>query len=88
MSCRRRATTPSTSGPRTSGDKPNPAVLAEDTWHLDKAEHELENVLSKAKAHGCVVEVIMKDISTVRYQPQRLWEWARMATEVTERYGG
>jgi hypothetical protein len=28
----------------------------------------------------------MKDISTVRYQPQRLWEWARMATEVTERY--
>jgi len=53
--------------------KPNPAVLAEDTWHLDKAEHELENVLSKAKAHGCVVEVIMKDISTVRYQPQRLW---------------
>ena len=68
--------------------KPNPAVLAEDTWHLDKAEHELENVLSKAKAHGCVVEVIMKDISTVRYQPQRLWEWARMATEVTERYGG
>jgi hypothetical protein len=68
--------------------KPNPAVLAEDTWHLDKAEHELENVLSKAKAHGCVVEVIMKDISTVRYQPQRLWEWARMAAEVTERYGG
>jgi len=35
-----------------------------------------------------VVEVIMKDISTVRYQPQRLWEWARMAAEVTERYGG
>jgi hypothetical protein len=67
--------------------KPNPAVLAERTWHLDKAEHELENVLSKAKAHGCVVEVIMKDISTVCYQPQRLWEWAQMATEVTARYG-
>ena len=23
----------------------------------------------------------MKDISTVRYQPQRLWEWARMARQ-------
>ncbi len=67
--------------------KPNPAVLAEDTWHLDKAQNELGSLLSKAQAHGCVVEVIMKDISTVRYQPQRLWEWARMATEVTQRYG-
>jgi hypothetical protein len=66
--------------------KPNPAVFAEDTWHLDKARHELETVLTKAKAHGCVVEVIMKDISTLRYEPQRLWEWAAMATEVTDRY--
>ncbi len=35
---------------------------------------------------GCHVELIMKDISTVRYQPQRLWEWARMAVEVAESY--
>lgn len=27
------------------------------------------------------IELIMKDISTVRYQPQRLWEWARIALE-------
>ena len=67
--------------------KPNPAVFAEDSWHLDKARHELETVLTKAKAHGCVVEVIMKDISTVRYEPYRLWEWAAMAAEVTKRYG-
>jgi hypothetical protein len=67
--------------------KPNPAVFAETTWNLDKARHELETVLDKAKAHGCVVEVIMKDISTVRYEPQRLWEWSRMATELTEQYG-
>jgi len=67
--------------------KPNPAVFAEDNWHLDKAENELRTVLSKAKAHGCVVEVIMKDISTLRYEPHRLWEWARMASEVTERFG-
>jgi hypothetical protein len=67
--------------------KPNPAVFAEETWHLDKARDELEMVLTKAKAHGCVVEVIMKDISTLRYQPHRLWEWAAMAAEVTRRYG-
>jgi hypothetical protein len=67
--------------------KPNPAVFAESTWHLDKARDELEMVLTKAKAHGCVVEVIMKDISTLRYEPHRLWEWAAMASEVTRRYG-
>ena len=67
--------------------KPNPAVFAETTWNLDKARHDLETVLDKAKAHGCVVEVIMKDVSTVRYEPQRLWQWAHMASELTDQYG-
>jgi len=38
------------------------------------------------KTKGCSVEVIMKDISTCRNQPQRLWEWAKMAREVTEEF--
>jgi hypothetical protein len=67
--------------------KPSPTVLAEATWNLEKARHDLETVLDKAKAHGCVVEVIMKDISTLRYEPQRLWEWAQMASELTQGYG-
>ena len=28
----------------------------------------------------------MKDISTVRYEPQRLWQWAEIAMEVAEDY--
>jgi hypothetical protein len=64
--------------------KPNPAVFAKDTWNPEQAREELVQVLEKAQ--DCVVEVIMKDISTVRYQPQRLWEWAEMAREVTETF--
>lgn len=64
--------------------KPNPSGLASDKWNLEAAKEELENKLDKTR--GCNVEVIMKDISTVRYQPQRLWEWADMAREVTERF--
>jgi hypothetical protein len=30
----------------------------------------------------------MKDISTVRYHPQRLWEWAKIAMEVAEESAG
>jgi len=34
--------------------------------------------------HGCPLELILKDISTVRYEPQRLFDWARIAMEVVE----
>jgi hypothetical protein len=51
--------------------KPSPAIFAEDGR-------------DPQRARGCVVEVILKDISTVRYQPKHLWEWARIAAEVTE----
>ncbi len=66
--------------------KPNPAVLAPDTWNLQAAKSDLEEKLTMARAHNCPVEIIMKDISTVHYQPQRLWQWAEMASEVSERY--
>ena len=64
--------------------KPNPAWLAEDTWRPDMAEADLRAFLDKAR--GLPVEVILKDISTVRYQPQRLWEWEKMAMRVVEEY--
>ncbi len=40
------------------------------------------------QAKGCSVEVVMKDISTVRYQPQRLWRWAEIAKETIDEYYG
>jgi len=64
--------------------KPNPAVLAGDQWHPEQARQDLCAFL--AAARGCHVELIMKDISTVRYQPHRLWEWARIAGEVAQEH--
>ena len=66
--------------------KPNPAWLAEDVWRPDMAEADLRAFLDKAR--GLPVEIILKDISTVRYQPQRLWEWEKMAMRVVEEYWG
>ena len=70
--------------------KPSPAILARDPWDPDLVRKELAGTLRIALSHGCNVEVIMKDISTVRYQPPRLWEWAKIASEVTEQlaHGG
>jgi len=64
--------------------KPNPALFADDVFNPKKAEDDLVEALDRTR--GCVVEVIMKDISTVRYEPQRLWQWSEIAREVTARY--
>ena len=64
--------------------KPNPAVLASPKWDPELARRELRRALEVTR--GCAVEVIMKDISTVRYEPWRLWEWARIAAEETESF--
>ena len=39
-------------------------------------------VHAKPTRHGCPVELILKDISAVRYELQRLWEWAKVAMEL------
>ena len=64
--------------------KPTPAVFAEDAWQPELARQQLRDFLEQAR--GCRIEIIMKDISTVRYQPQRLWEWAQIAMELAEEY--
>jgi hypothetical protein len=60
-------------------------ILARDEWNPDQAGKELADPLQHAREHRCCVEIIMKDISTVRYQPRRLWDWVKMATEIAER---
>ncbi len=59
--------------------KPNPAFLAEDRWRPDLVRRTLREVLHKTR--GQPVEIILKDISTVRRQPHRLWEWEKIAME-------
>lgn len=63
--------------------KPSPAIFVEQTWNPDKARAYLEGVMARARGI-CHVEIIMKDVSTVGYRPERLWDWARIAMEVAE----
>ena len=64
--------------------KPSPALLARDPWDPSRVEADLRETLEACARHGCPVELILKDISTVCYQPQRLWEWADVAKRVVE----
>ena len=65
--------------------KPNPAILAETVWDPAQARANIREFLEKTEGQ-CHVELIMKDISTVRSEPFRLWEWAAIAMEEVKRY--
>jgi hypothetical protein len=62
--------------------KPNPALLAAESFDPGAVRRELLTVREACRRHGCPLEFILKDISTLRYQPQRLAAWARIAMEV------
>ena len=66
--------------------KPNPAVLATSKWDPEAVRKDMREKLRKAREFNCILEIHMKDISTVKYQPQRLWKWAQIAFEETEKY--
>lgn len=62
--------------------KPNPAFVAMDNFSPDQIRADLTATRKVCEKYGCPLEFILKDISTVRYQPERLSEWARIAMEV------
>ncbi|NLO75082.1 MAG: NYN domain-containing protein [candidate division WS1 bacterium] len=64
--------------------KPNPAILAGHAWHPELARKRIREVLEKTQ--GCLVEIVLKDISTFEYEPQRLWEWSRICSEEAENF--
>jgi hypothetical protein len=59
--------------------KPNPAYLARDSWDRAAVERELRLTIEACRRNGTPLELILKDVSTIRYQPQRLREWVDLA---------
>ncbi len=59
--------------------KPPPSLLAGDDWDPEAVEKDLAFTLEHCARNGCPVELVLKHISTVRYEPRRLWEWADIA---------
>jgi hypothetical protein len=62
--------------------KPNPALFAGDSFIPELVRADLATTRDICARHGCPLELIQKDISTVRHDPRRLDEWGRIAMEV------
>jgi hypothetical protein len=64
--------------------KPSPAMLAYDAFDGEMVRDDLLATMKLCEANGCPLELILKDISTVRYDPGRLFEWGKIAMELVE----
>jgi hypothetical protein len=62
--------------------KPNPALLAWPEFSELAVREHLQATVEVCARHGCPLELILKDISTVKYEPRRLWRWAEIAMQV------
>jgi hypothetical protein len=62
--------------------KPNPALLASVSFDEALVREHLQASVDVCAEHGCPLELILKDISTVAYEPQRLWRFGEIAMEV------
>jgi len=59
--------------------KPNPAYLATECFDEEIIKKEFSETLEACKKNSCPVEFILKDISTIYHQPDRLKKWADIA---------
>lgn len=65
-------------------NKPNPAFLS-GTFNEDIIRRDLRETMDIGKKYNVNTELILKDISTVSMEPERLTRWAEIAMEEAER---
>ena len=65
--------------------KPNPALISTDRWDEEAIREDLRGTLRVTP--GCAVELVMKDVHTLRDQPWRLGRWCDLAREVYAEFG-
>ena len=72
---------PGIEGEYVASVKPTPAVFVDDVFEPEGARARLQQAVD-AGGDFSHIELIMKDISTVRYRPQNLWQWSEIAMDV------
>lgn len=61
--------------------KPSPAFLATDSFDVDAVRKDLRRTIDAARRNGVTLELLLKDVTTVRNDPSRLWRWSEIALE-------
>ena len=56
--------------------KPNPNRFAASSFDAEASYLEARDLIKTCRKTGTPVEIIQKDVSTLLYKPERLWQWA------------
>ena len=56
--------------------KPNPNIFASSSFDAGASYQEVRELMKTCRKTGTPLEIIQKDVSTLLYKPQRLWQWA------------
>ncbi len=67
-------------------NKPTPALVATSKLDEEEIRKDLQRTVDAAKANNVNLEIILKDISTVNKEPERLTRWANIAMDVVNNY--
>ena len=65
--------------------KPSPAFLAYPSFNPDAVRADLVETIGICKENHTNCELILKDISTTRNHPERVFEWAKIATDLVQK---
>lgn len=66
--------------------KPSPSNVAGKTLDEELVRKELSHAIDACYRNGCSFDMVLKDISTVSYNPQNLIRWEQIAMELVKNY--
>ena len=66
--------------------KPNPSKVAVDFLDEDDRRKELSKILTASKRNNCHMDIVLKDISTINYNPENIIRWEKIAMEMVNNY--
>lgn len=67
-------------------NKPSPAFLVPQPISYENIVNDIKHTMSAAKTNGVGLELILKDVSTIMYEPERLINWCKLAMETVNNW--
>ncbi|MEI6810348.1 MAG: hypothetical protein WCN95_16635, partial [bacterium] len=68
--------------------KPNPSLISTEIFDESLIRADLLETMQIARAHGCSLEIAMKDVHTLHGEPDRLTRWVKIARQVIDEVYG
>jgi hypothetical protein len=66
--------------------RPSPAEMVSVQFDPDHIRRTVREALAAARANGCHIDITLKDVETVQFEPHRIHRWTAIVRDEVERY--